>query len=206
MSQGFALGTPTVPLPVSVANGGTNANSFGTSNGIVVYDGTKLVTYSGPQINSSGYETNSTQPGFYAYLNSTVTSVTGDGTAYVPIYGSTLYNVASCYNTSTGVFTAPILGYYLFNAMALFSSLGASHNLGFLEFYFNGASIGTGSYYNVGAMRDGGNNCSVNSSIIFYMANTDTMSVRVAVSGSTKTVGVFGSGTRYSYFCGRLLS
>lgn len=41
MSQGFALGTPTVPLPVSVANGGTGAS---TLTGIVTGNGTSPMT------------------------------------------------------------------------------------------------------------------------------------------------------------------
>jgi hypothetical protein len=37
-----------------IANGGTNASSFGTSNGITAYDGTRVVNFSGYTLTSSG--------------------------------------------------------------------------------------------------------------------------------------------------------
>ena len=70
---------------------GIASTSFGTSSGIVVYNGTTLVNYSGPQISSSGVYTNTSQPAFFAYQNATVTNVTGDGTFYTVIFNSSVY-------------------------------------------------------------------------------------------------------------------
>src|SRR5271157_4171130 len=51
-----------------IANGGTNASSMGTSNGIVNFDGTRLVTSSTALLTSNVYS-NSSQPSFRAYLS-----------------------------------------------------------------------------------------------------------------------------------------
>lgn len=68
--------------PVTVGNGGTGATSFTQSNGIVTYNGSTLVNYAGPQIDSSGRATNGSQPAFLAYLAATATNKTGNGASY----------------------------------------------------------------------------------------------------------------------------
>lgn len=105
----------------SIAGGGTNATSFTQTNGIVTYNGTSLVNYAGPQINSSGIQTNTTQPAFLA-TGGAVNNVLGTTTSY--LLGSAaamteIFDQNSDFNPGDGAgtpatFTAPVTGkYYL---------------------------------------------------------------------------------------------
>lgn len=103
-------------LPTAL--GGTNANSFTQSNGIVTYNGTRLVNYAGPQISPSGILTNTTQPVFLVYLNSSVNNVTGDGTTYSVLFDTTAYDIGGNITLNSAgktIFTAPVTGTYQFN-------------------------------------------------------------------------------------------
>lgn len=101
----------------AIAGGGTNATSFTQSAGIVVYNGTSLVNYAGPQIDSSGRLTNTTQVAFLATQDSPANNVTGlTFTAYT--LGTTvdlteIFDQGANFDPTTGVFTAPITGRYL---------------------------------------------------------------------------------------------
>lgn len=64
---------------------------------------------------------------FFARLTSTLSDVTGDGTNYTIVYDATDVNVGTCYNTSTGVFTAPTTGIYMFQVSTLLGNIDASH-------------------------------------------------------------------------------
>lgn len=99
----------------AIAGGGTNATSFTQSQGVVVYNGTSLVNYTGPQISSGGVNTNTTQPAFLAYVATAITNVTGDGTVYKIIYDTKVYDQGSNFVLATSIFTAPVTGKYLIN-------------------------------------------------------------------------------------------
>jgi hypothetical protein len=120
----FAGASTTLTLggTLAIANGGTKATSFTQSNGIVTYNGTSLVNYAGPQLSSGGVMTNTSQPCFSAYINSVKTNVTGDGTNYIMIFDTVSFDNGSNYSNSTGAFTAPVAGKYLFS----FSAIGVS--------------------------------------------------------------------------------
>lgn len=77
-------------------------------------------------------------PCFTAYLDTTVTNVTGDATHYTVLFDNTLVNIGNCYNIATGIFTAPTAGYYHFD-----------YSLGFLSNTVNGGIV-LGSYYRIG--------------------------------------------------------
>jgi hypothetical protein len=63
-------------------------------------------------INSSGYVTLPSQPSFLAVSNAGQQDYT---TGQVIVFNLTRHNTSSCYNTSTGRFTAPVAGRYLFS-------------------------------------------------------------------------------------------
>lgn len=112
-------GSTTISLitPVSIANGGTNATSMSTSTGIVKFDGTRLVTSTTAEIDSSNRITNTSQPSFFVYLNTGVINVTGDGTVYSVLFDTTSYDIGSGITLNSGgktIYTAPVTGTYSF--------------------------------------------------------------------------------------------
>jgi C1q domain len=178
-----------------IAGGGTNATSFGTSNGIVKYNGTSLIASTTALLDSSNRLTNTSQPVVYAYLNTGLSNVTGDGTNVSPvIFDTILSQQGSAYNATTGVFTAPVTGFYLIEAQITFSGLTALHNAGSLA--VNTTSSGTPkSVFNPGALFAGSlvtNGASFSISALLNLTATNTVSIGAVVAGSTKTVGIQG--------------
>lgn len=100
-------------VPVEITKGGTNATSMSTATGIVKYDGTSLVTSSAAKIDSSNRMSNTAQPAFLAYVNTTINNVTGDSTVYKVIFDTEVYDQGGDFDLGTSVFTAPVTGKYL---------------------------------------------------------------------------------------------
>ncbi len=201
-----AGGVPSIGT-VPIAAGGTNATSMSTSTGIVKYDGTSLVTSSTAKIDSSNRYTNTSQPLFYAFNTSTDTNVTGDGTSYTILFDSAVINQGSHYNTGTGIFTAPVAGFYSFSANVLVGDIG-THNECIL-FFTGNVNQTRASNCNPSAMKTGGNQLSVGGSFFINMAANDTMKIVLYVAGSTKTVDVQGDASQlnaFTQFSGILLS
>jgi len=76
------------------------------------WDGTNFVQTMG--IDSSGRVTMPYQPAVTAYPSSPAAAAGGDSTHLV--FGSTKFNNGNHYNTSTGIFTCPVAGYYFVSA------------------------------------------------------------------------------------------
>jgi hypothetical protein len=118
---------------VGILSGGTGSTSYNQANGILTWNGTQFTNYSsGPQIDSTKRYTNPSQPLCYAYLATSDTNVTGDGTLYT--FGTTagnpltkLYDIGNNFNTTTATYTAPVTGYYLINAQAKLSGILSTH-------------------------------------------------------------------------------
>ncbi len=177
-------------------NNSANYNLSGmTSTGIIKYDGTTLVSSSTALIDSSNRMTNTSQPLVSAYVSSTdVASVTGDGTVYTLLYDSVITDQNSNYNSGTGVFTAPIAGKYLLFTTVTLSSLGALHTTAQMNITLVGV---TNQFFNINpaAGKDASNLFSITNSTILSMTAAQTAKVTMAVSGSTKTVGIHGNNT-----------
>jgi hypothetical protein len=101
------------------------------------------------RINSDGYVTKPSQPAFWVYQASGSTAVVDTVVKYTGIS----YNIGSCYSSSTGRFTAPVAGRYLFS----FSGMGdATSNRVMMRFQINGndttfASASAAAYSDVKA-------------------------------------------------------
>jgi hypothetical protein len=206
----YALSTP-----VSIANGGTNATSMATTDGVVYYDGTRLVTTSagtsGQVLTSNGAGVAPTYQAaaggfttqFVAYKDADTTNATGDGTFVTLACNQTASNNGSNYNTGTFTYTAPSTGLYYFSWQVTFTNLASGHTSGVTElvttaqtYYFN--------YVNPFATQNAGSSAvTLGSSFLVPMTASDTALISVAVSSSTKTVTIAGSSTvRRTLFCG----
>lgn len=189
---------------LNIGHGGTNATSFGTTHGVVVYDGTRLVNYAGPQISTAGVYTNTTQPAFLAYLSGRVLNATGDGTIYTVICDQVKYDQDSNYNAGTGTFTAPVTGKYQFSYGIRISEILSMFTTYFIALNTTSARWrGTQS----NTIFDFGDMFASSSSITVNMTAGDTAVIQVQVDGGAKTIDIDGgSGTDNStWFSGVLL-
>ena len=140
-------------------------------------------------INSSGHVTTPNQPFFQAFSPATSTAAGSD-----IVYGGTYHNIGSHYSTSTGIFTAPVAGRYLFTASCLFNyASGGYHRL---NFRFNGSV--SNSYAETLENQAGTNYSTATTSAIFNMSANDTMKMSNGSSVSTY-------GSSYGHFSGILL-
>ena len=198
--------TETLGGTLAIANGGTNATSMATTDGVVYYDGTRLVTTSagtaGQVLTSNGagvaptYQASGGLPAvrFQANLSGTDTNVTGDGTNFQLGSGNAftlVFNTGSAFTTG-GVFTAPTTGTYFFFfgittgdttvAHTTWSPIITTTANAFTIAYING-------FVNVGA----GGFMGVNGSAFCQMTAGDTCTFNIIVSGGTKVVDILNN-------------
>lgn len=184
---------------IAINKGGTNATSFTQTNGIVTYNGTSLVNYAGPQIDSSGRYTNTTQPAFYAAVPATTANVTGDGTVYTIVFTSEQYDQGNIFNGSTTC-TAPVTGKYLFTCTPSMAGLTASHTDAVLNLVTTAATYSFWELSAAGA-RTNSNGLRLSGAIVVPMTAADTATLTMQVSNGTKVVSFQNIGS----FAGTLL-
>jgi hypothetical protein len=196
----------TVNIATAAAAKTVILGSTNTTSGTTIQSGSgNIIMNSGPTISSAGIMKNSVQPCFTAYLNGTITNATGDSTLVNPlIFNGTLVNQGSGYSTSTGGFTAPVTGNYMFNVMITFNGLTSSHTT-------LNISLGTTAEVyslvtNPGVAQTSGNNC-ITWSVVAPMTSGNVANIALFVAGGSKVVGFVGSSstTRFCVFSGYLL-
>ena len=168
----------------------------GSPDGISIngYGGVSICTGSNSRqerfkVDNSGRMTVPSQPFFQAFSPATGTAAGSD-----IVYGGTYHNIGSHYSTSTGIFTAPIAGRYLFTASCLFNyASGGYHRL---NFRFNGSI--SNSYAETLENQAGPSYSTATISAIFNMSANDTMKMSNGSSVSTY-------GNSYGHFSGILL-
>lgn len=186
-------------IPVELSKGGTNATSMGTNTGIVKYDGTRLVTSATSKIDSSNIHTNTSQIAFSAYRNGTVDDVTGDNTLYPYVCNVEHYNIGSCYDSGTGIFTASVDGVYLFIAQG--TTIGNPlTNIGTIGLISTPATL-LHQEHRIASTSNWG----LQIDRFIYLTAGQTCYPAIAISGGTKTSDLSGNGT-HTIFQGCLIT
>jgi len=202
---GTSTVNPTVNLtvPVVIANGGTNATTFTQSNGIVTYNGTRLVNYAGPQLSSAGIYTNTSQPAFRAYQSTAQLAATGDGTIVKVAYDTKVFDRSTSFNTVTNTFTAPVTGIYAFGFNVYLNGIVAVNNSLTMTLVTTAQPYYT--FCNPFTMQASGTGPLIQYfSVLANMAAGDTAYVTVQVYNTTKGVNI-QNGASYSFFYGYLV-
>lgn len=152
---------------------------------------------------AAGERTMPLQPAFLAVLDTQDTDITGDGTLFQLGSGNALTEVfdkGGDFNTN-GTFTAPITGRYYLHAAFLINPVFSSHTSGIALFNTSNAD-----YYF--AYSNAGYEAATNDFLSYYgsafvdMDASDTATVEIQISGSTKTVDLLTDNrdTRFAGF------
>jgi C1q domain len=88
------------------------------------------------RLSTQGYLTTPSQPAFYAYYSNNALTIN----AGTMVMDATIFNTGSAYNTSTGIFTAPVAGTYFFSVT--WQHYGGTINSSYVDIYKNGAKYG----------------------------------------------------------------
>jgi hypothetical protein len=210
---GTSAGDPwfqsTVGASRSFAIGASNANSqhlrINTAAGAAVSPSTGTNVW---DMSPAGIRTMPLQPAFFAYVTSTIPNVTGDGTGYTVIFDTVSYNIQSCYNNATGIFTAPVTGVYLFTTTVYWGGITASHTSGSVNISSTAYGPIAGFTGNPANFRNNTNNESGTASTTILMLAGATASVPTIVLNGTKVVSILGTafnGLILTSFSGALL-
>ena len=98
-------------------------------------------------VDTAGRVTTPARPAFLAFPSANFNTGTGAGTTQ--IFNSTQHNIGGHYSTSTGKFTVPIAGVYLFGATIATSTTASAIVYMSAEITFNG-SLGSNKRYHGG--------------------------------------------------------
>lgn len=197
---GFQASTTTTVWSFGVDNSVTSP----TADPFVISQGTALGTNNIMSVATSGEINYPLQPAFFAYNSVTDADKTGDGTEYVMICDTEVYDQNADYNNSTGSFTAPVTGRYLFCTMVRLEQLGALFTAGSLYGRASNRDISIFSNFS-GVMRNASNILEMGAAFFMDMDAGDGIDYRVNVSGSTKTIDIGGDSNAKTYFSGALI-
>lgn len=163
---------------------------------------------------ASGYLKSWTAPWPFldTYLATTVANVTGDGTAYTVLFDTTRFDDTSMYSSGTGIATVPTQtgGRYEVSVSVMVNGVTGTGwtnmEVDIIQKTSGGATVTVHPLVlNPGAVRNPANQAIVNGNCILKCTGGDQISVLLAVSGSTKTIGVVGASTEYTRLSVRYL-
>lgn len=195
----------------SSGSGGVVGPASSTDNALARWDGTNgsALQDSTVIVSDNGEMTNASQPAFYADLNTSDGSVTGDGTDYT--LGTNLalterFDQNSDFNTN-GTFTAPVAGKYRFTFQVEAQYVGGSNAFGFVSIATTNKLL-VGPTFNWTAARTGTTVTNINGtgmSVLIDMDAGDTAVARLRIDGGGKSINMVGGTDGNTYFCGELV-
>jgi len=134
------------------------------------------------------------------YNDTNRAAATGDGTAYTVQLNAEYTDPSARWDASTSTYTAQEDSVLSVTGALRLSSLGAGHTTGVLDIVTTARSYRFA--FNPAGMRDGGNLATLEFSALVPMSASNTLSISLTVSGSTKTVqldGAAAAGPAVSY-------
>jgi hypothetical protein len=142
-------------------------------------------------VTQTGYLTKPNQPAFYCYLGSALTNVTGDTTSYQLVSWTKPVDQSSNFNATTGVFTAPVAGFYIFGLNVYAKGWASSNYIAYLSIVGTSTTL-ISSYYRWYNIQTGGgaNNSCGNMEGGFSMSVGDTAYFVMYASGSSKNISI----------------
>lgn len=197
-----------------IASGGGTVTSVTGSNGVTASPTTGAVVVSGINATTSSVGVASFNPNDFtvsgagqvslipkavviAVLVTGLTNATGNGSGLNPlIFDSAPVNVGAAYNTTTGIFTAPVTGNYMVSCNVMYNNLLPTHSYG--EIIFN---TPIGGDRNKIAFNPGLNSTSVTGYTNVFSANMSTLvsllasqqfRINTTIYNGSKTVGIQG--------------
>lgn len=132
---------------------------------------------------------------FSAYISSTLSNITGDATEVYPlIFDANLFNPSSVYDTTTGIFQAPVAGTYLFNCVITFTGATTSSagNFRFMHLNTDLTTVIT-RFYSTGWFDNMPTGGSLLGSLILSMNQNEGMAINFIVFNGPKTVSALGT-------------
>ena len=186
-------------IGITLSNGGTGQALFGHTGHTTAGSqaawmglaGDDVAGGTGVKVHRGGTVLKTGQPYFMAGAGADSTS-----NGNYMIFTTEYVDVRGDYNNSTGIFTAPIAGRYLFTLTGLYTKNNSSATWK-LTWHVNNANAGVAAEFQSGSLNNTYNTIGT-SSIIYQLSANDT--VRLKVEGSTFHCS--GGQTRY---CGYLL-
>lgn len=177
-----------------------------TSNtGYVGYNGTSLELWAnnnlGLAIDSTGAVTKPLQSAFNAVLSGHITLTTLNAYQDI-IFGTERFDQNADFNNSTGVFTAPVTGRYLFTtSLYLFNSLDSAATYYYLNLETSNETVDV--YFETGSfLNSDTNGFNMQASSIQDLSAGDTAKVKLYQSGGSAQTQIAGG---HSHFSGALL-
>lgn len=185
----------------------TNTNAITGAGTIVMstlgFDGTSstinTTTQTG-QFSQLGQWKAVSQPCFSAFKSANSTNATGDGTAFTVVCDTIDFDQGSNYNGSTGNFTAPVAGRYLFCG-----NVSTTPATGVTDCLMQ--VVTTNRTWNLNRFVPTAGTTTYSGSAIVNMAANDTAKLVISASGTSKTITVAGNASfAITAFSGMLVS